>query len=175
VKIVKYPTDMIMYQEIMFKNEPDFLIETGTYMGGSALFFANIFDAMGKGFVISIDKYDNNPPRHPRIIYIFDRATEKQTLDRVKTIVGDGSCMASLDSNHHVSHVKRELVRYGNIVTKGQYMVVEDTNYNRRGKKTDPRKAVEWFLSRNNKFVSEPLERKYIYSLCPYGWLKKVR
>jgi cephalosporin hydroxylase len=173
VDVIKYPNDLITYQEIMFENKPDVLIETGTHKGGSALFFASVFDAIGKGQVITIDKYDNEPPKHPRITYIVDRTTEKRTLDKVKQMVKGKTVMASLDSNHHRSHVKRELVRYGAIVTKGQYMVVEDTCYNRQGKKSDPAKAVEWFLARTKNFKVMPLEKKYKYSLARGGWLKK--
>src|SRR3972149_5646131 len=42
VPIQKCPMDMIIYQELIYSIRPDIIIETGTKVGGSALFFANI-------------------------------------------------------------------------------------------------------------------------------------
>ena len=96
VDVVKYPGDLMLYQEVLFENKPDFLVETGTYMGGSALFFANMFDLIGKGEVISIDLSDRKPPQHPRITYITGRSTAVDTLEKVRTMVGDKSVMVCL-------------------------------------------------------------------------------
>ena len=38
-RVIKFPSDMILYAQVMFKRKPDVLIETGTAFGGSALFF----------------------------------------------------------------------------------------------------------------------------------------
>src|SRR4030042_366214 len=67
--IVKYPADLFLYQMIMSKNKPDVLIETGAYLGGGALFFVSMFDLIGKGQVISIDRREMKRPQHPRITY----------------------------------------------------------------------------------------------------------
>ena len=40
VPTLKNPLDFWVYQEILFKNSPDYLIEIGNYMGGSTLAFA---------------------------------------------------------------------------------------------------------------------------------------
>jgi cephalosporin hydroxylase len=45
--LLKWPPDLWMYQEIIFETRPDLIIETGTYKGGSALYFANLFDLIG--------------------------------------------------------------------------------------------------------------------------------
>ncbi|MHA2434150.1 MAG: CmcI family methyltransferase, partial [Candidatus Thorarchaeota archaeon] len=44
---------------MIFKNKPDVIVECGTERGGSALFFAHMFDLMGEGQVITIDKRNN--------------------------------------------------------------------------------------------------------------------
>jgi cephalosporin hydroxylase len=173
VDIVKYPGDIIIYQEILYKNKPDFILETGTYRGGSSLFFAHMFDLIGKGHVITVDIHDHNPPKHPRITHLIGRATGEDTLATMREMVGNGTCMVVLDSNHHRSHVKRELVRYHNFVTKGQYMVVEDTCWTEIGRKDGPDEAVRWFMNHNSKFVVDPLENRYVFSLCPGGWLRR--
>lgn len=40
------PLDMWVYQEMLAEVKPDVMIEAGTYLGGSAYFFASIFDLM---------------------------------------------------------------------------------------------------------------------------------
>jgi len=174
IDVVKYPTDLILYQEVLFKNKPDFLVETGTHKGGSALFFANMFDLIGHGQVISVDIKDHDPPKHQRITYIVGRATASDTLKQIKEMVDGKSVMVVLDSNHHRSHVKRELIKYGEIATKGQYLVVEDTNYRQIGKREGPDEAVEWYLPRTKKFRVEHPEKQFMLTLSPGGWLRRI-
>lgn len=173
-KVVKYPNDLILYQEKIFENRPDFIVETGTYKGGSSLFMADVCELIGHGHVITIDLKDHNPPKHKRITHLIGRSTDKDTLAKVRDLVGDKSVMVVLDSNHHRSHVKRELVKYGEIVTKGQFMIVEDTNYAKIGRKNGPKEAVDWYMKRTRKFKVEHPEEKYFLSLCPGGWLKRL-
>jgi len=40
VRIIKNPLDLWMLQQIAYEVQPDFVIETGTWMGGSALYWA---------------------------------------------------------------------------------------------------------------------------------------
>jgi cephalosporin hydroxylase len=46
---------LIVYQELIHELPPALLVETGTLAGGSAMFYASIFDLVGKGAVLSID------------------------------------------------------------------------------------------------------------------------
>ena len=173
-KVVKYPGDILLYQQVIYENKPDFIVESGTYKGGSALFFAHVCELMGHGQVITVDIKDHDPPRHPRITHIIGRATDSATLDQVRHMIDGGTVMVILDSNHHRKHVKRELTRYGDMVTPGQFMVVEDTNYSEIGKKDGPDEAVAWFLKRTKKFKREPIEEQFVFTLNPGGWLRRV-
>jgi nucleoside-diphosphate-sugar epimerase len=49
VRTAKCPMDMWIYQEILWENRPDLVIECGTAWGGSALFFASMMDLLGAG------------------------------------------------------------------------------------------------------------------------------
>ena len=173
--VIKYPGDMIRYAEIIQEKQPDVIVETGTYRGGSALFFAHMMDLVGKGEVITLDIKNNNPPKHPRITHMIARATDHTAMAEIRKRVEGKTVMVVLDSNHHRSHVKRELGRYKDIVTPGQYIVVEDTNFSEIGKKNGPNEAVDWFVRNTKSFKREDLGSKYMFTLNPNGWLLRIK
>jgi len=179
--IVKWPADLFIYAEILHKKRPDVLIETGTYYGGSAQFFADCMERIGRGFVVSID---NNPgsrrPEHPRIIYLEGDSVSlagvvKEEIVKLEGETGKSlSVMASLDSDHHKPHVLAELHAYKDIVTAGQYLVVEDTNLNGHpvnpGFGPGPHEAVEEFT--DQRFTAdETLAKRHFFSM--HTWLLK--
>ena len=53
--ILKCPLDLWIYQELLVQTRPDFVVETGTFAGGSAMYLAMLFDQVGHGNVITID------------------------------------------------------------------------------------------------------------------------
>ncbi len=180
-EIQKYPTDMWVYQEILHETRPDVLIEAGTYKGGSALFFAQMFDLMGKGRVITIDVEDfPGKPRHPRIEYILGSSTDPKTVETVKGMLKPGErVMVSLDSLHTRDHVLGELRAWHGLVSPGNYMVVEDTNFNGhpifRAFGPGPLEAVREFLAENRDFVSDSAREKFKLTANPQGFLRRVR
>src|SRR5215510_10917396 len=42
VPILKYPTDLLAYQEMIYQLRPDVVLAIGTFKGGSALYFASL-------------------------------------------------------------------------------------------------------------------------------------
>src|SRR4029434_3025793 len=50
-QLVKCPLDLWVYQELLVRTQPDFVVETGTYFGGTALYFAMLLDHIGHGRV----------------------------------------------------------------------------------------------------------------------------
>lgn len=177
VPIVKYPTDLFVYQMLLSKHKPEVLIETGAYWGGSALFFASIFDLLGQGEVISVDIKDRVRPIHPRITYVIGRSTSLDTLETVAKLINGKTCSVNLDSDHRARHVRRELSRYSKFVTPGQYLIVEDTSqyHTPMVEEPGPKQAVRWFLKRTKDFEVVPEEDRFILSLNPGGYLKRVR
>lgn len=71
--VKKWPPDLWIFQEIVFETRPDLIIETGTSQGGSALYFANLFDLIGNGRVVTIDvvRPPEGGPTHRRIEYLL--------------------------------------------------------------------------------------------------------
>lgn len=151
--IAKCPLDLWIYQELIFRLKPDFVIETGTYKSGSALFIANIMDLVNHGRVVTIDIKSTEEISHPRITYISGDSTSNSTIEKVKKIVDREVCnIVILDSHHSKQHVYKELELYSQFVTKNSYMIVEDTNINGNPVMLNygpgPNEAVREFLSK---------------------------
>src|SRR3954462_11266428 len=53
--VIQLPEDMIRVQEAIWQLKPDLVIETGVAHGGSLIFYASLFQAIGKGRVVGID------------------------------------------------------------------------------------------------------------------------
>lgn len=173
VKIIKMPTDLILYQQIIWQCRPRWIVEAGTKFGGSALFFQDMLDIVGEGGrVITIDKYPVEKAKDERITYIEDSSTNDAVVEQVKQMVGQDTVMVVLDSNHSRVHVKWELHKWAPVVTPGQYLVVEDC-YGKDGVKVGPGEAVDWFLSVNREFVQTNLDRQYLIGFCRGGFLRK--
>lgn len=181
VPLEKYPTDLFIYQEIIFETRPDVIIEAGTLRGGSAYYFAGIFDLLGKGRVITMDIQDYpDKPMHPRIEYLLLSSTSDEAVRRIKSeIKPEDRVMVSLDSNHAAEHVSKELQIYSSLVTKGCYLVVEDTNINGHPVYPSfgpgPMEAVEKFMANNENFEIDRSREKFKLTVSPRGFLRRIR
>jgi len=180
VPIEKCPMDLMSYQEILFDTRPDVLVEAGTFMGGSALYFASIMDWLRKGRVITIDIVNRGRPPHPRITYLQGSSTAPEIIAAVKGLISPGeTVMAVLDSDHSYAHVLKELQAYGPLVTEGAYLVVEDTNINGHPVRPDygpgPSEAVDAFCESDSQFVRDRTREKYLLTFNPGGFLRKIR
>jgi cephalosporin hydroxylase len=179
VPILKSPLDCWVYQEIIAEQRPDLIIETGTDLGGSALFFASICDSIGHGRIVSIDIRSAAHVQHPRITFLVGDSTSEGILERVRQLArGTERRMVILDSDHSADHVRRELEAYRDLVTVGSYMVVEDTNVNGHPVMPEhgpgPFEAVSDFLQRNDDFEADHSREKFLVTYFPNGYLKRV-
>lgn len=176
---VKCPLDLWIYQEILFENKPDYIIETGTFQGGSAMFLATILELLGKGKVITVDVNQSaTRPRHPRIVYLTGSSTDPELFERVRSVVDGSSVMAILDSDHSKEHVLKELNLYSKLVTPNQYLIVEDTNINGNPVYDDfgpgPREALDEFLENNSSFVVDENRERFMLTMNPGGYLRRT-
>lgn len=53
--IIQIPDDLLRIQEVIYRIKPDVIIETGVAHGGSLIFYASLFKAMGRGRVVGVD------------------------------------------------------------------------------------------------------------------------
>jgi cephalosporin hydroxylase len=176
--VLKCPFDLMVYQEIIYDQCPDLIIETGTYLGGSTLFFASMCKMVNHGRVISIDIEPKNQPRNRRVKYLTGSTLDPAIIARVaKEARGKRKVMVVLDSDHHRDHVLAEMRTYGRFVTPGCYMVVEDTNINGHPVEPDfgpgPAEAVEAFLAENDEFEVDHECEKLRLTWNKGGWLRK--
>jgi cephalosporin hydroxylase len=184
VEIWQNPMDMWTIQEMIFEIRPNFIIETGTNRGGTALFFASMCDLLQHGHVITIDTEDKSTINHPRVTKIIGDSTADETVSRVLEIAGDSTCLVFLDSAHNKQHVLREMESYQRFVKIGNYMVVADTNVNGHpvvpwfrehvnGKiyRDGPMEAVMQFLKQHPEFTIDKSKEKNIFTQFPNGFL----
>ena len=177
----KTPQDMWVYQEIIHDTSPDVLIEAGTADGGSAYYFASIFDLVNRGRVITIDIVDSpKRPRHNRILYVLGSSTAPEIVAKVKSMIAPGErVMVSLDSDHSKSHVAQELKIYGDLVSPGCYLVVEDTNVNGHpvypGFGPGPMEALRDFMATDSRYSIDHAREKFGVTFFPDGWLERVK
>lgn len=133
--VIQLPEDMVRMQEVIFRLQPDVIIETGVAHGGSLIFYSSLCKAMDKGRVVGVDieiRPHNRAaieahPLNDRITLIEGSSVAPETLAQVKACVKSGEkVLVILDSNHSYDHVYQELEVYSGMVTPGSYIVATD-------------------------------------------------
>lgn len=133
--MIQLPDDMIRIQEVVYRVRPDVLIETGIAHGGSLVFYAGLFKAMGHGRVIGVDIEIRPHNRQaieahelsPLITLVEGSSIDPSTVNRVKALIKPNeSVLVILDSNHTRQHVAAELEAYSPLVSPGSYIVATD-------------------------------------------------
>src|SRR5471030_2852713 len=76
--------DLWIMQETIAEVKPALLIETGTNRGGSALFFAHLFDLMGHGSVVTIDSEKLHDLKHPRVMFLVGSSIAQSIVETVQ-------------------------------------------------------------------------------------------
>ena len=186
VGIFQHPFDMWIKQEILFETRPTLIIETGSAMGGSALFYASVLDQIGQGRIVSVDLQDESSgmgvPQvtHKRVQFLKGDSVAPATLKAIRAAIKPADrVMVFLDSDHRAEHVLKELRAYGPLVTPGYYLVVDDTNLgghpivNPTVPGPGPWAAVEEFLKENKTFAVDQSRHKFYMTWCPNGFLRK--
>jgi len=175
--ILKCPLDLWLYQEMIHRLRPDVIVETGTAFGASAHFLAHMMDIVGTGRVITVDvEHRPNRPEHARITYLTGSSVAPEIVAQVHDLVGRAeTVLVLLDSDHSRDHVRAELDAYHGLVTRGSYLVVEDTNLN--GHPVDPEygpgpmEALQDFLGTNPQFAHDSAMDKFFLTFNPGGYL----
>lgn len=177
---LKCPMDMWAYQEILFETRPDLIIECGTRFGGSTAYLAALCDMLDRGRVVSIDVERRvDRPSHPRIRYIHGSSVDPAIVAAVRAEIGpDERVMVILDSDHARDHVRAELEAYHALVSRGCYLIVEDTNVNGHPVYPEhgpgPMEAAQDFLAGHSEFRVDESRERFLLTLNPSGYLLRV-
>lgn len=193
--VIQYPQDLVALQELIWRVQPQVVLETGIAHGGSLVFSASMLKLIGNsGRVIGVDidirehnraALDDHPMR-PGIELIEGSSIDPSIVEQVRESVGGSKpVLVVLDSMHTHAHVLGELRAYSDLVSRDSYLVVLDTIISdlpddmypdRPWSTTDnPRTAVREFLAENSRFeVDVELERRLAITTAPGGYLRCV-
>ncbi|WP_443190532.1 cephalosporin hydroxylase family protein [Pseudomonas indica] len=197
--IIQYPQDILAMQELVWRIQPDLIIETGIAHGGSLILFASLLelnaacggpaDARVLGIDIDIRPHNREAieahPMSRRISMIQGSSIAPEVIAQVKAAAqGRKRVMVSLDSNHTHDHVLAELEAYAPLVSSGSYCVVfdtviEDTPEAYCGDRpwkpgNSPKTAVHEFLKMHPDFhIDRRMDAKLLISVAPEGYLRR--
>jgi cephalosporin hydroxylase len=195
--IIKFPSDMVIQQELMWKLRPDLVIETGIAHGGSIVFTSSMMEMMGiDGEVVGIDidirKHNRAEiEKHPmakRITMYEGNSVDAGMIEKVRLHTAGKRCvMVVLDSLHSHDHAYKELVAYAPMATTGSYCILPDTfieffpkGYYSSTRPWDvgdnPYTAMKQYLAETDLFeIDRALTDKAMITETVDGYLKRVR
>jgi cephalosporin hydroxylase len=182
-QITQTPFDLMTIQDTITEVQPGLIVETGTFRGGSAMFYGHVFDLLGTdGRIVTIDLKSLVPTKHPRATYLNGSSTSPAILAAVREHVEHARgrpVMVILDSLHTAAHVREEMELYAPFVTPGSFMLVQDGVVDRlpvfRSERPGPLPAIRDFLTTHSEFVIDH-ERcdRFVITDHPIGWLRRT-
>lgn len=161
--VIQYPDDLMRLQEIVYRVQPDVIVETGVAHGGSLIFHASLCKVLGRGRVIGIDievRPHNRAaieahPLAPLITLFEGSSTDAAVVHAVKASLDPGAnALVILDSNHTKAHVLAELEAYAPLVRPGSYVVAMDGHV-MEAAASSPRADGDWATNNPNAAVRE--------------------
>jgi len=197
--VIQLPEDMLRMQEVIYRLQPDIIIETGVAHGGSLVFYASLCKAMDKGRVVGVDIEIR--PHNRRAIeahalaglitLIEGSSTAPEVVQRVRALIRPGeTALLILDSNHSYDHVAAELEAYADMVTPGSYIVATDgimldladvPRGHGQWATDNPSHAARDFAAHHPEFVIEqpawPFRESELtdnITHWPHAWLKRL-
>ena len=194
--LLNLPQDMFAIQDIIWRTQPDFVIEVGVAWGGGMLFEATLLEILGGQKVIGVDifippnlrqRLKSHGKLSDRLILIEGSSTSEETLEKIRGILaGSRKVLVILDSYHTHEHVLKELRAYAPFVEKGQYLICGDTVVEKIPEQThrtrpwgpgnNPATAVKEFLLESSRFiVDEKIDQRLLMSCHPGGYLQAVK
>ncbi len=179
VGMMKSPNDLWAYQDLISQFRPKTIIETGTYTGGSALWFAFLMDALNieGGHVWTIDFEDRRKVEHPRITFLGGDSTNPELAESIREHI-QYPLLVSLDADHSEAHVRKELELFAPMCRVGDWLVVEDTNVSWSGEHAD--RGAQGGLSdyvdaHPGEWRQDLMCERWLLTMHPGGWLQRMK
>ena len=198
LRISKFPEDLRVYEQLLWMQRPDAVVEIGCQFGASSLWFADRLDTLRRyggaanPLVIAID-IDVGPTLEAldradrdwrdRIRLIEADVTSPELPDLVRSELGGRmNCMVVEDSAHEFDTTAAALRGFSGFVPPGGFFVVEDGVVDVAALRLDegwPRgvlPAVDQFLSSpdGDRFVLRPELEMYGITCHPGGYLQRL-
>jgi len=175
--------------------KPDFVVEAGTFMGGSAVLWAMILreiNPSGRVITVDIDDYPSEAKKLPifkeRVEFLLGSSTAPDIVKQIKERVAGHKVVVILDSNHLKDHVLAELHAYADIVQQGGYLIVQDSDINGHPVWLDgsgpagsyagqpgPMEAIQAFLPTDPRFAIDRDRERLMLTMNPSGYLRRVK
>ena len=184
IHTLKSVSDMWNYQEIIFSLQPSLIIEFGSYNGGATLFFSMLLDHIDPSArILTVDI--NGAILDPRIriaanVEVLNcSSTDPKVAERIELLRKEhkGPVFAILDSDHVKKHVLDEMILLRNLLKKGDYLIVEDSNINGHPVLPDygegPYEAItDYFMKYPDDYSRDvKRENKFGFTFAPHGYL----
>jgi cephalosporin hydroxylase len=199
--IIQWPQDIVFVQELIFRVQPDLIIETGIAHGGSLVLSASMLelnaacggpaDSAVIGIDVDIRAHNRQAieahPLFKRISLLEGSSIAPAIVEQVrKRAAGKRHVLVFLDSNHSHEHVLGELEVYAPLVSVGSYCVVFDTIVEHLRTRTvpgrpwgvgnNPKTAVLEYVKSHPEFeIDSAADNKLLISAAPSGYLKRTR
>ena len=184
VDTIQNPFDVWITQEILYERKPDFVVETGTFRGGSALVWATLLEQINPDArIISVDIQNDSaevrerPLAKEKVEFLVGSSTDPAIVERIAKRVAGGRVVVILDSDHRQHHVYNELKAYAPLVEVGSYIIVQDT-----GMAVPSPRAMGWanlgvarFLDEDDRFAVDRSRERLVLTNNPGGFLERVR
>jgi len=130
--LVKMPSDLFFYQELISEHGLDAVLEIGYGRGGGLWFFASVLGMLGGGLVVGVDleRSDALPPfdrfAGVGVELVHGDAHEAVTVDAVRALRPEGFGLVVVDADQRPEGKAALLERWAVAAAPGGYLVVED-------------------------------------------------
>jgi cephalosporin hydroxylase len=183
--VMQLPSDLIWMQMLLAEVKPAFVIETGVFRGGSAIFYASILSLLGRGQVLAVEARLDPAVRakvlaHPlgeRITLLEGDSKDPAIVARLAALAGgQGDHVVVLDADHSAAHVRAELEAYAPLVGPGGKLVVFDTSMAlaARWAEDNPHQAVREFLAAHDEWRVSPWAGASFVTAAEDGVLERL-
>ncbi len=179
--VMRYPTDLHMYQELVNQLRPDTIVLAADDRGlsGRALFIAALCDVLGHGEVVAVGRENGDDDfEHPRITRVVGNAESADVAAQVIARVGPEPRAFVVLGLGELMRVIASFEHYSPLVPVGGYVVVENTVVNGHpvasGFGPGPHEAVVNILGRHPEFVSDPTVERYTLTFNRNGFLRRT-
>src|SRR5690606_2133551 len=116
--IIQFANDVVAVQEVLWRVQPDLVLETGVAHGGSLVLSASILHLIGKVRVVGVDieirPHNREAIEKLALSHLIDlvegSSIASETIDAVRSrAAGAKKIVVILDSNHSAAHVRSEM------------------------------------------------------------------